>query len=463
MTATTKRDCSSKLGERAHKTVYDPCVHGGDDANEQGSTARERAVDIVRTLREHQKTAYLAGGCVRDELLGLTPTDYDVATDATPDEIASLFPRTSLVGAAFGVVLVHQGKGKAGKGRTTEVATFRTDIGYRDKRHPDRVEFTDAAHDAQRRDFTINALFLDPLQTDPLQADPPKDSGGNTGTVIDFVGGRADLEARVVRAVGDPHRRLDEDHLRALRAVRFACRLGFEIDPTTADAIRAHAAELEGVSRERIGEELRKMLTHPRRADAVRTLAALGLDAPTLGAIGHSADRPVENLPDDATFPLAIAALAIERHGGATGLGAPDAIGRWRTGLCLSNDERDASVRILETLTFLRTTWHDEPVARQKRIAMARSFPDAHRLLKAIDPARATEISDQLDAIAPIGMGLSPACLLDGDALIGLGLMPGPMFARILDGIYDAQLDGRVTDRASAARLARELAAEYGV
>lgn len=432
-------------------------------------TARDRAVDIVRALREHGKIAYLAGGCVRDELLGLTPTDYDVATDATPAEIAEIFPRTSLVGAAFGVVLVHQGKGRGGKGRTTEVATFRTDIGYGDKRRPDRVEFTTAEHDAERRDFTINALFLDPLE--PATEDADGVAGWVRGRVIDFVGGRADLDAGVVRAVGDPSRRLDEDHLRALRAVRFACRLGFSLDPGTADAIRAHAAALQGVSRERIGDELRKMLTHRGRAEAVRMLTALGLDEPALGPAGHSGAGPLALLPAHADFPLALAALAIERHGdwaesdgpGALHAGAADAIVRWRDALCLSNDERTASARILETLVLLQTVWFDEPIARQKRIALARSFDNAMTLLRALDAGRAADIERRLAELAGVGMGLSPAALLDGEALIRLGLSPGPHFARILDGVFDAQLDGRVMDFAGAERLAGELATEYGV
>ena len=422
----------------------------------RNENARERAVDIVRTLRDRGKTAYLAGGCVRDELLGLVPTDYDVATDATPDEIASIFPRTSLVGAAFGVVLVHQGRGRAGKGLTTEVATFRTDIGYGDKRRPDRVEFTDAAHDAERRDFTINALFLDPLDT--------AESG--RGRVIDFVEGRRDLEAGIVRAVGDPARRLDEDHLRALRAVRFACRLGFEIDDGTARAIREHASELTGVSNERVGEELRKMLAHPARARAVRMVDALGLDTPTLGRADTDpgAHALLEKLGDDAGFPLALAALALERHGAdPPAAGAADALVRWRVALCLSNDERDASTRILETLGMLRSVWLGEAVARQKRVAMARSFADALRLCRAIDPERAEKISDQLAELATVGMGLAPAPLLDGEALIRLGFSPGPRFARILDGVFDGQLDGRVTVLTGAERLARELASEYGV
>jgi len=217
--------------------------------------AREAAAAIVRALRDKGFTAYLAGGCVRDELLGLEPIDFDVATDARPDAVQALFRRTAAVGASFGVVLVKE------RGVTVEVASFRSDGPYTDKRRPDHVEFSDAEHDAQRRDFTINALFLDPFHGGPaLRAGRASygsesrttttgaesrttesgsesratESGSESRTtsesgVLDFVGGLTDLRAGVVRAVGDPEKRLAEDHLRALRAVRFAARYGFEI------------------------------------------------------------------------------------------------------------------------------------------------------------------------------------------------------------------------------------------
>ena len=216
--------------------------------------ARGTAASIVRRLREAGHVAYFAGGCVRDELLGLDPVDYDVATDARPDAIQAMFRKTAAVGASFGVVLVKEAGG------VVEVATFRSDGPYSDSRRPDRVEFADAAHDAQRRDFTINALFLDPLAAE--------DSASIHGHVIDHVGGMADLRARVIRAVGDPERRLAEDHLRALRAVRFAARFGFAIEQGTASAIREHASDLEGVSRERVGDELRRMFLAETRAEA---------------------------------------------------------------------------------------------------------------------------------------------------------------------------------------------------
>ncbi|QKK09997.1 MAG: CCA tRNA nucleotidyltransferase [Planctomycetota bacterium] len=270
--------------------------------------ARGTAASIVRRLREAGHVAYFAGGCVRDELLGLDPVDYDVATDARPDAIQAMFRKTAAVGASFGVVLVKEAGG------VVEVATFRSDGPYTDNRRPDRVEFADAAHDAERRDFTINALFLDPLAAE--------DSASIHGHVIDHVGGMADLRARVIRAVGDPERRLAEDHLRALRAVRFAARFGFAIEQGTASAIREHASDLEGVSRERVGDELRRMFLAETRAEAAGLLDELSLDGVVLGVVPTAARgsalaglAPGEFLgePVAVSFPAALAALAFDR------------------------------------------------------------------------------------------------------------------------------------------------------
>src|SRR2546425_2032833 len=182
---------------------------------------------IIRTLREHRHQAFLVGGCVRDLLLGREPADYDVATDATPEQVMGLFPEHVSVGAQFGVVLIPQEELKV------EVATFRSDIGYSDGRHPDRVSFSKTAEeDVQRRDFTINGLLM----------------RHDTGEVLDYVGGQADLRAKVIRAIGDPDRRFTEDKLRMLRAVRFAARFGFEIESDTLRAIRRHVEEIRQVS-----------------------------------------------------------------------------------------------------------------------------------------------------------------------------------------------------------------------
>ena len=205
------------------------------------TAARDDAVTVVGTLRAAGHVAYFAGGCVRDTLLGRVPKDYDVATDAPPDRVRRLFRNTQAVGAAFGVVLVRVRR------TPIEVATFRTDGAYTDGRRPDSVRFATAEEDAKRRDFTINGLFLDPM----------------TNEVIDHVGGRADLDAKLIRAIANPDERFAEDHLRLLRAIRFAARLGFEIEPATADAIRRHAGELSRISPERVTDELRRILCSP--------------------------------------------------------------------------------------------------------------------------------------------------------------------------------------------------------
>src|SRR5450631_2209043 len=228
------------------------------------------AISIIRTLRDQGHQAYLVGGCVRDLLLGREPADYDVATSATPDEVMRIFPETYAVGAQFGVVLIPSARSSGAAGRDVasnvstelEVATFRSDIGYSDGRHPDEVRFTkDPREDVQRRDFTINGMMLDPA----------------TNEVFDFVGGRDDLKAGTVRAIGDPERRFAEDKLRMLRAVRFSARFGYSIDPATMAAIQRLAKQIHQVSCERAREELTKMLTEGRARRAFELLDTSGL------------------------------------------------------------------------------------------------------------------------------------------------------------------------------------------
>src|SRR6202158_3507853 len=228
--------------------------------------AKKRAAEIVTTLRRQGHQAYFAGGCVRDLLLGREPADYDVATDATPQQVMQIFPQTYAVGEQFGVVLVPEPNGATGvlarQGTTVEVATFRSDAGYSDGRHPDEVRFTKSPQeDVQRRDFTINGMMLDPA----------------TNEVLDFVGGRDDLKARIIRAIGDPERRFTEDKLRMLRAVRFAARFDYKIDPATISAIQKLAPKIHQVSCERVREELTKMLTEGRARKAFELLDTSGL------------------------------------------------------------------------------------------------------------------------------------------------------------------------------------------
>src|SRR5215469_10855113 len=250
------------------------------EAGRHMPTARQHAIHIIRTLREHGFQAYLCGGCVRDLLLDRQPADYDVTTDATPERVMRIFPETYAVGAQFGVVLVPIPDGgfavdpassspvtvsdlePSAKAKVVEVATFRSDVSYTDGRHPDAVRFSkDPREDVERRDFTINGLLMDPI----------------SGEVLDFVGGRADLNAHVVRAMGDPERRFTEDKLRMLRAVRFAARFHYKIDGATFTAIQKLAVQIHQVSAERIRDELTKMLTEGNARRAFLLLDESGL------------------------------------------------------------------------------------------------------------------------------------------------------------------------------------------
>jgi poly(A) polymerase len=427
------------------------------------SNPREFATEIVRRLRAGGHVAYFAGGCVRDELLGLHPKDYDVATSATPDEVRTLFRRVSEVGASFGVMLVREG-GAPGGGAVVEVATFREESGYSDKRRPDEVRFSDAKADAKRRDYTINALFLDPLDT--TGGEREGGAGGAGGAVIDYVGGREDMRAKRIRAVGNPDARLAEDHLRALRAVRLAARLGFTIEARTADAIARHASELEGISRERIGEELRRMLTHPARARAVDLLERLRLDAPTLESSSDHRARPsVEGLADNAPFACSLAAWEIDRaHDEPTGLSTPiiehvllTSPSRLRAALCLSNDERDDVVSILRLLSAIGGDWGANPVATRKRLAARPRFADALAIGAARDSGVASRVLADVTFLAATPSGLAPPPLITGDDLVALGKSPGPGFKEALDAAYDAQLEDRATTREEAIAIAESV------
>lgn len=408
-------------------------------------------MSIVRALRDAGHVAYLAGGCVRDEILGRTPKDYDVATDAPPDRISSLFKRTREVGKSFGVmqVLLH--------GVTVEVATFRKEHGYSDGRRPDAVTFTGAEEDAHRRDFTINALFIDPL------AKPEQVRGVHIGgRVIDYVGGLADMEHRIVRAVGDPEDRLAEDNLRALRAVRFSARLGFVLEEATARAVRKHASELAGVSRERIGDEVRRMLTDERRAQAIGMIESLALDAPVLTEPprGRGGSRVLASLTGETGVATALAAWAIDRASPETP--GKESVTRFRRALCLSNDESEAlRDQLIGVQRFLKE-WSSLGVAPQKRIAAAEWSRDALRLVAGIDPTAAEAIRARIAELLQTPGGVSPTPLVTGDDLIAAGIAPGKGFGGWLDEVYDAQLEGRISTQPEALAMALRLAATGG-
>lgn len=428
--------------------------HGGRDARyalRVTSHARQAATEIVRTLQGAGQVAYFAGGCVRDELLGRTPSDYDVATDAPPDRVRSLFRKTAAVGASFGVILVKL------HGEVVEVATFRSDGGYSDARRPDSVRFSTPEEDAQRRDFTVNALFLDPL-----------DPGAPGGRIIDFVGGRADLERRILRAVGVPDQRLQEDHLRALRAVRLTGKLGFSLDPATADAIRRHATELRGVSRERIGDEIRAILELPGRAASIALLHRLNLgpsvlDAgamvpgcPELPEAPASLPRMVA-LPPDAPVVVGLGAWGLDLVPGLREAEVPALAKRFRGALCLSNTEHEGLDAALVCRFVLRDRWSQLPTAQRKRVASRESFEAGLALLRSDEPDLAEMVEREVEALQEDGIGLAPAPMVTGDDLVAEGFKPGPQFRSVLDRVYDAQLDGGVREKAAALELARSL------
>jgi poly(A) polymerase len=393
------------------------------------SEPRQAATEVAGRLEQAGFIAYFAGGCVRDELMGEHPVDYDVATNATPDQIRGVFPRARGVGEHFGVMLVRQG------GRTVEVATFRGEGAYRDGRRPEQVAFSDERTDAQRRDFTVNGLFMHPA----------------SGRVIDHVQGLADLQARVLRAIGDPDARLEEDRLRLLRAVRFAARFGLKMDPATERAIERHAPELRGVSRERVGQEVRRMLAHAGRAAAVSMIERLGLAPATLlePACTDPGSR-LAALDPRAGVPCALAAWMLDRP---VSLPWPERLERWTRALVLSNQEREAMAAAMSARESLVNRWPDMGVAARKRLAAGPGFADAMRLLQAEGWFATESVRAQVDELARTG--LAPDPWIDGHDLQRLGLRPGPAFGRILNAVYDAQLEGRVTSREAAMELAR--------
>lgn len=421
---------------------------------------RADATAVLRRLRDAGHLAYFAGGCVRDLLLGREPKDWDVATDAPPSRVREIFPRTQAVGAAFGVILVRQGKSQV------EVATFRSDGRYIDGRHPQAVTFTNPQEDAQRRDFTINGLFLDPLND----------------LVIDYVGGQDDLRAKVIRAIGDPRHRFDEDYLRMLRAVRFAARLDFEIEPATALAIESHAPLLTRISPERIADELRVMLPPPTRLSAWRLMHILGLLPVVFRFVEVPPGDPVDDRPVDGILrqlprePLPIGLVLAAAAAQWLWWAAPASmdvrrifqkpvvaglIGALRKSLRLSNDECESAAYTLEGLSPLLVD-AKPGVAAMKRFLARTTSGQSRVLLDAI--AAAGLIAADRHAMLQASLGelekadFAPPPLITGDDLTAAGHKPGPAFRQMLDAAYDAQLEGRVTTREEAMAVAVEIA-----
>ncbi len=425
---------------------------------------REFAVYVVEELRRHGFTAYWAGGCVRDQLLGRTPWDYDVATDAKPDEIRQVFGRrrTLAIGAAFGVITVVGAK-EAGQ---VEVTTFRRDAAYSDGRHPDSVSFSSPKEDARRRDFTINGMFFDPL----------------SAHVIDFVGGEKDLQARIVRAIGEPRERITEDKLRMLRGVRFAAIFGFDLEAITQQAIAEMAAEVTVVSPERIAAEIEIILEHPARARGVRLLQDTGLLKAVLpealGAgdwglgTGDGSDSaraavlpspvPSPQPPDlilqlldrlhEPTFALALAVLL---HAA----GQPDVAETVGRRLRLPRHVFERAGWLLEHWGALagarQMTWSRlQPLLIGDGIVELLGLHDALAAIGEVDAADVAYCRERL-ALPP--HELNPPPLVDGSDLIATGIPRGKAYSRLLNRIRAAQLDGQVTSKEQGTDLARRI------
>ena len=413
---------------------------------------QEFAVYVVRTLRSAGFDAFWAGGCVRDRLLGKEPKDFDVATSARPEAVCRLFVefKTLNVGVAFGVVVVV-GPRRAGN---VEVATFRRDANYSDGRHPDSVEFSTAEFDARRRDFTINGIFYDPIECQ----------------VVDYVGGQKDLANKLIRAIGDPDDRINEDKLRMLRAVRFSATLGFQIEPRTKEAVQRHAGELSMVSAERISEEMRRMLKHERRAAAVSLLRDTGLLSVILpelsGCSGDTGEaewlQTLQILSGlaSAEFPIALGALLRSLAPSPTDEpGIETEVNgicrRWR----LSNDESSLTAWLVRHESKLRSArarpWPE--IQRLLTHANAKALVELARAIAVVVNGQLAEIQFCEGKLALPREELDPPPLITGNDLIAQGFRPGKGFSSILRQVRDAQLESRISNRQDAIQLATKL------
>jgi poly(A) polymerase len=427
-------------------------------------TPRQSATDLASQLRKAGHVAYFAGGCVRDKILGHEPKDFDIATSATPAEVLKLFPKANEVGAHFGVIIARH------HGHHVEIATFRTDGSYKDGRRPEAVTFSTPEEDAQRRDFTINGLFEDP----------------QTGEVIDFVGGQTDLKAGILRAIGDPVARFTEDSLRLLRAIRFATRFGFTIEPATWSAITDNAHLLDRISPERIRDEFSRIITCPNRSEGLDQLVGSGLIAhflpEVLALIG--CEQPPEWHPEgdvyihtrimlemigpEAPLELCLAVLLHDiakpptqtfdieadriRFNGHDALGATMSEEILRRLKYPNHIIEEVAFIVSRHMQFMNV--QQMRTAKVKRFMSAPTFPlelELHR----VDCASSNGFTDNLEYLIEkreefANEPLIPTPLITGRDLIDSGLKPGPRFKEILESAQTEQLEGRLTDRDQA-------------
>ncbi len=432
--------------------------------NHNPATARELGCRIVRRLQEAGHIAYFAGGCVRDRLLGNEPEDYDIATSARPEQVQALFPRTYAVGAAFGVIVVLI------ENLRFEVATFRSEGAYLDGRRPSEVTFSSPQLDAQRRDFTINGMFEDPL----------------AGEIIDYVGGEKDLEKGVIRAIGDPAARIAEDKLRMLRAIRFTARFDYRIDPATWRAVHENARDITQVSAERIREELVKIFCHPNRVRGLDLLEESGLLTriiPEFEAL-KGCEQPPRFHPEGDVYrhtrlmldllpkqpldvPLVFAVLLHD-------IGKPPTHSVDETGRIRFNNHEHVGARMTrDIMKRLRFSNHeiDETVeavdkhmafkdVKHMRLAKLKRFMDrptfeAEMELHRVDCAASHGMLNNYHFLRDKQQEFAeeptpPEPLITGDDLIRLGYPPGPLFAEILEAVRDLQLENALQTPADA-------------
>jgi len=427
------------------------------------SPMEKTAREIAARLRESGHMAYFAGGCVRDMVRGLTPKDYDIATDARPEAVQKLFPRTYAVGAHFGVIIVLE------NGFQFEVATFRSDEGYIDGRHPSAVRFSSPEEDAKRRDFTINGMFYDPVAEE----------------VIDFVGGRADIAAKLVRAIGDPAERLAEDRLRMLRAVRFATVLDYKIDNGTWKALVANAPSINQISAERIRDELVRVLTSPNRVRGWDLLDSSGLMRVILpeidamkgclqpeqfhpeGDVFQHTRLMLQFLPEKVSVPLVFSVVlhdvAKPRTATVDETGRIRFSGHDRLGAEMTEEImrrlRFSGAEIEATVEMVRQhmVFKDVPkmrVAKLKRFMARPTFEDELELHR-VDCEGSHRMLDNYEFLLRkreefANEPIIPLPLVRGDDLIALGLNPGPKFGEILEAAETQQLEGKLRTREEA-------------